>query len=84
MTDYPLPPTSVPGPYVQPEPVRTSQAVSLPHRRTYRVAQGDTLSALATRLYGNRRRWVDIYNANRNEITNPQKALVAGQILDIP
>lgn len=84
MTTYPNPPTSVPGPYVPPTPVRTSQAVSQPHRRTYRVAAGDTLAGLATRLYGNRRRWVEIYNANSDQITNPNKSLTAGQVLDIP
>lgn len=84
MTDYPKPPSSVPGPYVPPTPVRTSQAVSLPRRRTYRVADGDTLAGLAQRLYGDRRRWVEIYNANRDQINDVNKRLVAGQVLDIP
>lgn len=84
MARYPAPPKSVPGPFVPPPVVRPVQAASLPRRRHYRVADGDTLAALATRLYGNRRRWVDIYNANRDVITNPQKTLVAGQVLEIP
>jgi nucleoid-associated protein YgaU len=84
MANYPTPPTTVPGPYVPPRVTRTSQAVSLPHTRRYRVAAGDTLSALAQRLYGNRRRWVDIYNRNRNQISDPSRPLAAGQMLDIP
>ena len=51
--------------------------------RTYRVSNGDTLSGIAGRVYGDRERWRDIQEANR-EILGDSSRLRVGQVLVIP
>lgn len=46
-------------------------------------AQGSTLWGIATIEYGNGGRWPDIYNANRDKISNPD-LIYPGQALVIP
>ena len=50
---------------------------------SYRVQPGDTLSAVAARVYHNPRKWKMIYDANRDTLGGSQK-LKAGQMLVIP
>jgi nucleoid-associated protein YgaU len=50
---------------------------------TYTVQPGDTLSAIAQRLLGNANEYMDIFNANRDQITDPDK-IRPGQVLKIP
>ncbi len=47
------------------------------------VAKGDTLYALARKYYNDERRWKDIYEANRDRISNPD-LIGLGQELVIP
>lgn len=49
----------------------------------YTVVPGDTLSAIAQRLYGDSARWPDIFNANQDQIANPDQ-IFPGQVLRIP
>jgi len=51
--------------------------------RIHVVQTGDTLSRIATRYYGDSKRWSDIVTANRELITNPDR-LVVGSSLRIP
>lgn len=51
--------------------------------QTYTVAKGDTLSKIAKQFYGNANRWHDIFDANRDQISNPD-LIRPGQILKIP
>jgi len=51
--------------------------------RIHVVQMGDTLSRIATRYYGDSKRWSDIVAANRETITNPDR-LVVGSSLRIP
>lgn len=51
--------------------------------QTYTVVAGDNLSKIAKRFYGNANRWHDIYDANRDQISNPDLIRV-GQVLKIP
>jgi nucleoid-associated protein YgaU len=51
--------------------------------RTYTVAAGDTLSAIAKREYGAADRWKAIFEANRDKISNPD-LIQPGQVLTIP
>lgn len=51
--------------------------------RTYTVQAGDTLSSISTRMYGSSARWRDIYEANRDRLSDPG-ALKLGQALRIP
>jgi nucleoid-associated protein YgaU len=50
---------------------------------TYTVQAGDTLSAIARRFYGDANEYMDIFNANRDQLSDPDKIQV-GQVLTIP
>jgi nucleoid-associated protein YgaU len=52
-------------------------------QRTYTVVKGDTLSAIAKREYGAAGKWKTIYEANRDQISNPD-LIQPGQVLNIP
>jgi nucleoid-associated protein YgaU len=51
--------------------------------RSYTVAKGDTLSAIAKREYGDANQWRAIFEANRGTISNPDR-IQPGQVLTIP
>jgi len=51
--------------------------------RRHVVVRGDTLFGLAQRYYGDRARWRDIYNANRDSLPN-ENSLAVGMELRIP
>jgi nucleoid-associated protein YgaU len=51
--------------------------------QTYRVRAGDTLVDIARRVYGDARRYLEIYEANRDRLRRPQD-LREGLILSIP
>ena len=51
--------------------------------QTYTVQAGDTLSAIAKRLLGNANAYMEIYNANRDQLSDPDK-IKPGQVLKIP
>jgi nucleoid-associated protein YgaU len=50
---------------------------------TYVVAAGDSLSKIAKRYYGDANKWNRIYEANRDQIQNPD-LIHPGQRLTIP
>ncbi len=66
-------------------PPGTLRAVPRPEqpRRTYRVREGDTLVSIARRLYGDGRRYRDIFEANRDQLASPN-ALSVGVLLQLP
>ena len=51
--------------------------------QTYTVQAGDTLSAIAKRLLGNANAYMEIFNANRDQLADPDK-IKPGQVLKIP
>lgn len=51
--------------------------------RTYTVVSGDSLSKIASREYGDAKKWRAIYEANRDKIENPD-LIHPGQVLSIP
>lgn len=51
--------------------------------KTYTVQAGDTLSKIAKQYYGNANAYVKIFEANRDQLTNPNKIQI-GQVLKIP
>jgi nucleoid-associated protein YgaU len=51
--------------------------------RTYVVAKGDSLSAIAKREYGDAKEWRRIYDANRDIIKDPD-LIYPGQTLRLP
>lgn len=49
----------------------------------YTVAAGDNLSTIAKHFYGNGNAWKQIFDANRDQLTDPDRIKV-GQMLKIP
>jgi LysM repeat protein len=50
---------------------------------TYTVQPGDTLSGIAKKFLGNANDYTDIFNANRDQLSDPDK-IKPGQVLKIP
>ncbi len=50
---------------------------------TYVVVSGDTLSRIAAKVYGDSKRWEEIYEANRAVLPS-SKVVKVGQVLQIP
>lgn len=68
-------PEPEPDPEPQPEPPAASA--------DYVVVKGDNLWKIAKKTYGDGNRWVDIYNANKDIIKNPDMIYI-GQELKLP
>ena len=49
----------------------------------YKVAAGDNLSKIAKHFYGNANAWKAIFDANRDQLTDPDR-IKPGQMLKIP
>ena len=69
---------TVPAAPVAPEPVGTSGSA-----KTYVVVNGDSLSKIAKREYGDASKWHRIYDANKDVIKDPD-LIYPGQELKIP
>jgi nucleoid-associated protein YgaU len=52
--------------------------------RRYTVAKGDSLAKIASRFYGDRSQWRQIYEANRKVIGDDPAVIKPGQKLTIP
>lgn len=50
---------------------------------TYTVARGDSLSKISRKVYGSSKHWRLIFEANREQIDNPD-LIYPGQTLNIP
>lgn len=61
----------------------SSQPSPSPAARTHKVAKGDTLSAIAKQYYGNANDYQKIFEANKDQLADPDKIEV-GQTLRIP
>ena len=48
-----------------------------------KVEKGDTLSAIAKQFYGRAGAWRDIFEANRDQLDDPDR-IFPGQVLKIP
>jgi nucleoid-associated protein YgaU len=68
-----------PGP-PHPHPITPS----LPGAKTYVVANGDYLSKIALKFYGNGNLWPKIYSANQAVIGGDPNLIFPGQTLIIP
>ena len=65
-------------------PTTTPHAPATPAAvTTYTVQEGDTLSAIAKRFLGNANDYMQIFNANKDQLTDPDK-IRPGQVLQIP
>lgn len=72
--DQPVPQASAPEPERQGSP---------PEVQTYTVTKGDCLWKIAKKLLGDGNRWQELYNMNRDKISNPN-LIREGQVLTIP
>jgi nucleoid-associated protein YgaU len=61
----------------------TGPAPSPQGERTYTVKSGDTLSRIAKEMLGNANAYIDIFNANKDQLTDPD-TIKPGQVLKIP
>ena len=61
-----------------------AQAAPSSHaNETYTVQAGDTLSAIAKRFYGHANEYMAIFNANKDQLKDPDQ-IKPGQVLKIP
>ena len=60
----------------QPTPAKASM-------KTYTVKSGDTLSEIAKRELGSPGKYMEIFNANKDQLSDPDK-IKPGQVLKIP
>jgi nucleoid-associated protein YgaU len=75
----------------QPKPdfskVRSGASSTAPppaaEEKTYTVAAGDSLSKISKKVYGDANQWKRIFEANRDQISNPD-LIHPGQVLRIP
>lgn len=49
----------------------------------YTVQKGDTLQKISQKFYGTTKKWIKIYEANKDRLKGPNK-IYPGQIIDIP
>jgi len=66
-----------------PRPATAAGVTAASEHRTHEVASGDTLSELAQRYYGDASKYNKIFEANRDQLNDPDKIRV-GQKLKIP
>ena len=59
------------------------EAEPVVHTRTYRVRYNDTLSGIAKQELGDHTKWIELYNANRKLLRDPN-GLAPGMVLVIP
>jgi LysM repeat protein len=60
-----------------------SAPASAPAAETYTVQSGDTLSGIAKKFLGNANAYMEIFNANKDQLSDPDK-IKPGQVLKIP
>lgn len=52
--------------------------------RQYRIAQGDTLTRISTKLYGRSTKWEELYEANKATIGGDPAKLTVGTLISLP
>jgi nucleoid-associated protein YgaU len=67
----------------QPAAAASPRAAAGGGEQTYTVQAGDTLSGIAKKLLGNANAYMEIFNANRDQLTDPDR-IQPGQVLKIP
>lgn len=66
-----------------PQAAPAAAQAAAPQAQTYTVASGDNLSKIAKQFYGNANDWQKIFDANRDQLSNPD-LIKPGQVLQIP
>ena len=68
--------------HLEEEMLETKPIAAAPSQ-TYRVQTGDSLEKIASKMYGDSRKWRAIYEANRDRLPSPNR-IYPGQELEIP
>ena len=68
---------------LHPPAASVAVAEPAPAEQSYTVEAGDSLWAIAQRFYGDGNQWSRIYEANRDQLDNPD-TIQPGQVLRIP
>ena len=71
------------APVAPAKPTPTGPAVAPATPRTYTVVAGDSLSKIAKKFYGDGNKYKQIFEANKDQLADPDKIKV-GQKLKIP
>src|SRR5215203_349201 len=71
------------GQITNPDQISVGWVLRIPGLVQYTVVAGDTLRKIAQQFYGDEAQWPRIFNANRDQIDDPDKIQV-GQVLRIP
>ena len=71
------------APAARPAPTTGSGGAMPAPTVSYTVQSGDTLSGIAKKFMGNANDYMDIFNANRDQLSDPDK-IKPGQVLKIP
>jgi nucleoid-associated protein YgaU len=66
-----------------PAPAPATPQAQEPAQKTYTVKAGDTLSKIAREHLGDANAYMDIFNANRDQLTDPNM-IKPGQVLKLP
>ena len=82
-TSAPTPPAKADFGNVESGSASSAPAAAVPVAKTYTVVRGDSLSKIAKHVYGNANRWHDIFEANRDQLANPD-LIQPGQVLKLP
>ena len=69
--------------HAAPQAAPTTGATAPAPMVSYTVQSGDTLSAIAKKFLGNANDYMDIFNANKDQLSDPDK-IKPGQVLKIP
>lgn len=80
----PPPPVSTRAVTSAPPPPSVTPVTAATPQRTYSVQSGDTLSNISMKIYGVRSRYLEIYNANTDQLSSPNAMLHVGQVLKLP
>ncbi|MFA5090377.1 MAG: LysM peptidoglycan-binding domain-containing protein [Candidatus Omnitrophota bacterium] len=57
--------------------------VAVPAVEKYTVKRGDTLQKISKKFYGTAKKWMKIYDANKEALKGPNK-IYPGQVIDVP
>lgn len=63
--------------------LRETEISTPPERERYTVQKEDTLQKISQKFYGTTKKWIKIYNANKNTLKGPNK-IYPGQVISIP
>ncbi len=57
--------------------------IAQPEMTQYKVEKGDTLQKIAKKFYGTSKKWMKIFEANKDRLSKPDK-IYPGQVINIP